>query len=91
MAAGCRGGHHGGYEVGAARRGGKAIDVKALLVAAAIVIGLFVAGSIVMWILHALFSVLGYLILGALAVGAVWFIAGRVRKSINGSGRQQLR
>ncbi|WP_203660013.1 hypothetical protein [Actinocatenispora rupis] len=66
-------------------------DVKALVMAALVVVGLFVAGSLVVWALHALFGVLFYVLIGALIVGGVVFIAGRVRKSVGGSDRRQLR
>ncbi|HEY3505300.1 MAG TPA: hypothetical protein VGN37_21265 [Actinocatenispora sp.] len=65
--------------------------MKALVVAALLVIGLFVAGSLVVWALHAVLGVLFYVLIGALVVGGVVFIAGRVRRSVNGSGRRQLR
>lgn len=65
--------------------------MKALVVAALLVIGLFVAGSLVVWALHAVLGVLFYVLIGALVVGGVVFVAGRVRRSVNGSGRHQLR
>lgn len=66
-------------------------DVKALVMAALVVIGLFVAGSLVVWALKAVLGVLFYVLIGALIVGGVVFIAGRVRKSVNGTSRRQLR
>lgn len=59
--------------------------------AALVVIGLFVAGSIVVWAVHALIGVLFYVLIGALIVGGVVFIAGKVRKSVGGTNRRQLR
>jgi uncharacterized membrane protein len=65
--------------------------VKALLMAALVVIGLFVAGSIVVWAVKAFIGVLFYVLIGALIVGGVVFIAGKVRKSVGGTSRRQLR
>jgi hypothetical protein len=65
--------------------------VKALLMAALVVIGLFVAGSLVVWAVKAFIGVLFYVLVGALIVGGVVFIAGKVRKSVGGSSRRQLR
>jgi hypothetical protein len=50
--------------------------VKALLMAALVVIGLFVAGSLVVWAVKAFIGVLFYVLIGALIVGGVVFIAG---------------
>ncbi|GIL27136.1 hypothetical protein NUM_23900 [Actinocatenispora comari] len=65
--------------------------MKALLMAALVVIGLFVAGSIVVWAVKAFIGVLFYVLIGALIVGGVVFIAGKVRKSVGGTSRRQLR
>ncbi|BCJ27089.1 hypothetical protein AB0I55_11100 [Actinocatenispora sera] len=65
--------------------------MKALLMAALVVIGLFVAGSLVVWAVKAFIGVLFYVLVGALIVGGVVFIAGKVRKSVGGSSRRQLR
>ncbi|WP_207124889.1 hypothetical protein [Actinocatenispora comari] len=59
--------------------------------AALVVIGLFVAGSIVVWAVKAFIGVLFYVLIGALIVGGVVFIAGKVRKSVGGTSRRQLR
>lgn len=59
--------------------------------AALVVIGLFVAGSIVVWAVKAFIGVLFYVLIGALIVGGVVFIAGKVRKSVGGASRRQLR
>lgn len=65
--------------------------MKALLTAVLVVIGLFVAGSLVVWALKAVIGVLFYVLIGALIVGGVVYIAGKVRKSVNGTSRRQLR
>jgi uncharacterized membrane protein len=66
--------------------------VKALLMAALVVIGLFIAGSLVVWAVKAFIGVLFYVLIGALIVGGVVFIAGKVRKSVGGgANRRQLR
>lgn len=66
--------------------------MRALLMAIVIVVGLVVAGSIVVWAVHALLGVLFWVVVGALAVGAVVFIAGRVRRSVGGGAtRRQVR
>jgi hypothetical protein len=60
--------------------------------AALVVIGLFVAGSLVVWAVKAFIGVLFYVLVGALIVGGVVFIAGKVRKSVGGgANRRQLR
>lgn|GEM_PF-5603261 len=59
--------------------------------AALVVIGLFVAGSLVVWAVKAVLGVLVYVLIGALIVGGVVFIAGKVRKSVGGTSRRQLR
>jgi hypothetical protein len=58
---------------------------------ALLVIGLFVAGSIVVWAVKAVIGVLFYVLIGALLVGAVVFIAGKVRNSVAGGNRRQVR
>lgn len=66
--------------------------MRALLMAVLIIVGLVVAGSIVVWAVHALLGVLFWVVVGALAVGAVVFIAGRVRRSVGGGqARRQVR
>ncbi|MGA8113287.1 MAG: hypothetical protein WCA46_06470 [Actinocatenispora sp.] len=65
--------------------------MKALLMAALLVVGLFVAGALVVWALKAVIGVLFYVLIGALIVGGVVYIAGRVRKSVNSPSRRQLR
>ncbi len=66
--------------------------MKALLTAALVVLGLFVAGALVVWVVKAVLGVLIYVLIGALIVGGVVFIAGRVRRSVNGTPtRRQLR
>lgn len=64
--------------------------MRALLVAALVVIGLFVAGSIVVWLLKVVIGALFYVLVGALIVGAVVFIAGKVRNSVGGGNRRQI-
>jgi membrane-associated phospholipid phosphatase len=65
--------------------------MRALLMAVLIIVGLVVAGSIVVWAVHALLSVLFWVVVAALAVGAVVFVAGRVRKAVGGPTRRQVR
>ncbi len=66
--------------------------MRALLMAVLIIAGLVVAGSIVVWAVHALLGVLFWVVVGALAVGAVVFVAGRVRNSVGGGrARRQVR
>ncbi|GAA3295719.1 hypothetical protein Dvina_12265 [Dactylosporangium vinaceum] len=61
-----------------------------LVGAIAVVVGLFVVGAIASWVFHALFSVLGYLILGALVVGGGMWLYGRAKRGL-GSTRNQNR
>jgi hypothetical protein len=43
------------------------------------------------WAVKAFIGVLFYVLIGALIVGGVVFIAGKVRKSVGGASRRQLR
>lgn len=53
------------------------------------VLGLFLVGSIAVWLLKAFFGILGYVIVGALVIGGGWFLVSRARKAL--SGNRQLR
>jgi hypothetical protein len=64
--------------------------MRALVMAVLVVIGLFVAGTIVVWAVKALIGVLFWVLVAAVAVGAVVFVAGRVRHSVGGRTRRQL-
>ncbi|WP_433058794.1 hypothetical protein [Dactylosporangium sp. CS-033363] len=61
-----------------------------LVGAIAVVVGLFVVGAIAVWVFHALFSVLGYLIVGALVVGGGIWLYGKAKRGL-GSTRNQRR
>ncbi|WP_432988257.1 hypothetical protein [Dactylosporangium sp. CA-233914] len=61
-----------------------------LVGAVAVVVGLFVVGAIAAWVFHALLSVLGYLIVGALVVGGGLWLYGRAKRGL-GSTRNQRR
>jgi hypothetical protein len=61
-----------------------------LVGAVAVVVGLFVVGAIAVWVFHALLSVLGYLIVGALVVGGGIWLYGKAKRGL-GSTRNQRR
>jgi uncharacterized membrane protein YedE/YeeE len=46
------------------------------------VVGLVVAGWLAIWLLHALLGVLVYVLVGALVVGGVVYVGGRVRRAL---------
>ena len=56
----------------------------------AVIVGLFVAGVIAVWLFHALFSIVGYLIVGALVVGGGLYLYSKAKRGL-GSGRNQRR
>lgn len=53
------------------------------------VLGLFLVGSVALWLLKAVIGVLGYVIVGALVIGGGLFLVTRARKTL--SGERQLR
>jgi hypothetical protein len=55
------------------------------------VAGLVVAGMLAIWVLHALLGVLVYVLVGALVVGGVLYVGGRVRRAIAPGTRARRR
>lgn len=60
--------------------------MRTLLLAVAVIIGIFVLGSIVIAALKIAFGLLLYLFIGALIVGAVVFVVGKVRGALGRRG-----
>ncbi|MGH3094398.1 MAG: hypothetical protein ACRDMV_00180 [Streptosporangiales bacterium] len=60
--------------------------MRTLLLAVAVIIGIFVLGSIVIAALKIAFGLLLYLFIGALIVGAVVFVVGKVRGAVGRRG-----
>ncbi len=58
--------------------------------AAALIIALFVAGSVVVWLIKATIGLLFYIIVGAIAVGAVVYLYGKAKTALGGGDRRQL-
>jgi hypothetical protein len=57
-----------------------------------VVVGLAVAGYLAIWLLGALFHIIGYLIAGALVVGGAYYLYGRAKRSLrSGRVRRQIR
>lgn len=52
------------------------------------IVVLFVVGSLVVSLLKALFSLVFYVIVGALVVGGCWYVYQRLK---SGAGRRQIR
>lgn len=57
--------------------------MRTLLWAALIAIGLFIAGTIVVWLAKAVIGALFYVLIGALLVGVIAFIVGKARRAMN--------
>lgn len=57
--------------------------MRTLLWAALIAIGLFIAGTIVVWLAKAVIGALFYVLIGALLVGVIAFIVGKARRATN--------
>ncbi|MET7399607.1 hypothetical protein ABZS66_39600 [Dactylosporangium sp. NPDC005572] len=56
----------------------------------AVIVGLFVAGVIAVWLFKALLGAAFYLIVGAVVVGGAIYLYGKAKKGL-GSGRNQRR
>jgi O-antigen/teichoic acid export membrane protein len=57
----------------------------------AVVVGLFVAGAIAVWLFKALLGAVFYLIVGAVVVGGAVWLYGRARRGLSGGSRNQRR
>ncbi|MEV0130180.1 hypothetical protein AB0H83_17185 [Dactylosporangium sp. NPDC050688] len=57
----------------------------------AVVVGLFVAGAIAVWLFKALLGAAFYLIVGAVVVGGAVWLYGRTRRSLSSGSRNQRR
>ena len=57
----------------------------------AVVVGLFIAGAIAVWLFKALLGAIFYLIVGAVVVGGAVWLYGRARRSLSGGSRNQRR
>jgi hypothetical protein len=55
----------------------------------AVIVGLFVAGAIAVWLFHALFSIVFYLVVGALVVGGGLWLYGKAKRGLGGSRNQR--
>jgi O-antigen/teichoic acid export membrane protein len=61
-----------------------------LMATVAVIVGLFVAGAIAVWLFNALLGAAFYLIVGAAVVGGAVWLYGRAKRGL-GSGRNQRR
>ncbi|WP_238015503.1 hypothetical protein KZZ52_11460 [Dactylosporangium sp. AC04546] len=61
-----------------------------LLGAIAIIVGLFVAGAIAIWLFGALFKIAIYVLVGAVVVGGAMYLYGKAKRSL-GTTRNQRR
>ncbi|MDG6104259.1 hypothetical protein Daura_11535 [Dactylosporangium aurantiacum] len=57
----------------------------------AVVVGLFVAGAIAVWLFKALLGALFYIVVGAVVVGGAVWLYGRARRGLSGGSRNQRR
>ena len=57
----------------------------------AVVVGLFVAGAIAVWLFKALLGAVFYLVVGAVVVGGAVWLYGRARRGLSGGSRNQRR
>ncbi len=53
--------------------------------------GLVLVGALALWVFHALLSLVGYLIVGALVVGGGVYLYGRARRAIGPGTRNRRR
>lgn len=85
----CRG-HHGMWG-GRSPDSERGPEVRALVMAALVVVGLFVAGSIVVWAVKAVIGMLIPVLVIALVGGGILYIVSKVRKPVGGRNRGQIR
>ncbi len=53
-------------------------------------VGLIVVGVVAWWVIKFVFSLLFFLIIGAVVVGAIVMLTGKGRRSVGGGGRRGI-